>query len=96
MVYYQKDSRPRKVFTSDQLIPATCAQTLSTQFLSWPTFSPPVNFADLRSQLLIVHTLLFSKQYKTLSTSLLSNKLYPDHTRARARKNRICQALSVG
>ena len=84
--YNQKDSLPRRVFIS-----VTCAQNLSTQFWSWLISGPPVNFVDLRSHLLIIHTLLFSRRYKTLSISLLSNKLHRDLTRAR--KNRICPSF---
>ena len=47
MVYYRKDSRSHRVFTSDRLISATCAETLSTRFYSRPIFGPPENFADL-------------------------------------------------
>ena len=53
MIYYRKDSRPRRVFTSNQFI--SYAQTLRTQFQSQPIFGPPVNFASLRSHLLIVY-----------------------------------------
>ena len=70
-VYYRKGSRPHRVLTSDRLKSATCAQTLSTQFWCRPIFGPPVNFADRRSHLLIIHMLLFSGQYKTVTTSLL-------------------------
>ena len=91
MVYYQKDSRPPRAFTSDQLISATFVQTLSTQFWSRPSFGPPLNFADLRSHLLIIHTLLFRRQYKTTTTSLLSSKLYSDLTRVC--KSRICPSF---
>ena len=51
-------------------------------------FWSPIDFSDLRSHLLIIHTLLFSRQYKSMPTSLPSNKLYWDLTRVR--KNRIC------
>ena len=51
-------------------------------------FWSPIDFSDLRSHLLIIHTLLFSRQYKSVPTSLPSNKLYWDLTRVR--KNRIC------
>ena len=91
MVYYRKDSRPRRIFTTVQLISATCAQTLCTHFQSQPIFGPPVNFSDLRSHLSIIHKPLFSRQNKSVTTSLLTNKLYPDLIRAR--KRRICPSF---
>ena len=71
-VYYWKDSRPHRVFTTNELISVTYVQTLSTQFWCRPIFGPPVNFADRRSHLLIIPTLLFSGQYTIVTTSLLS------------------------
>ena len=91
MVHYRKDSRPRRIFTSEWLISATCAQALRMQFQSQPIFGPPVNFPDLISHLLIIHEPLFSRQNKSVTTSLLTNKLYPDLIRAR--KRRICPSF---
>ena len=50
-------------------------------------FDPPIDFTDLRSHLLVIHTLLFSRQYKSVPTSLPSNKFYCDLTRVR--NNRV-------
>ena len=71
------------------LICAICVQTMCRKILFQLICDPSLNFADLRSQLLSIHRLLFSGLYITVTISLLSDKPYPDLTRARKNKIRL-------
>ena len=77
------------LFISKWLICVICMQTMCRKVLFQLICDPSLKFADLRSQLLSIHTLLFSGLYITVTISLLSDKPYPDLTSARKNKIRL-------